>query len=98
MSRLYRKPGIQKEWITSTDVTLKRTVDDAGSTSSGMSCSVPLTTTPDSGYSKRHCQRNPMTSTTRSTSASDSASASTERTVMKVITNSARTMSSGMTV
>ena len=65
MSRLNRKPGIQKECTTSTDVTSKRTVDDVGSTSSGTSCSEPLTTTPRSGYSKRHCQRNPVTSTSQ---------------------------------
>ena len=37
MSRLKRKPGIQNEWMTSTDVRSKRTSAPVGSTSSGIS-------------------------------------------------------------
>ncbi len=42
MSRLNRKAGIQNEWITSSAIRSKRTVDDAGNTSSGNSPGSPV--------------------------------------------------------
>ncbi len=48
-SRLNRNPVIQNEWTTSREVSSNRTVESAGSTSSGTTSSVPMTEAPDSG-------------------------------------------------